>query len=106
MSFDKLRGKLEAAHEDVAKTAIPPQLLALLMDVVISLLGGCLQQRSSKDVAKQMKENPVLSRLAIRRALRKQNVIPTDEMVETVLKAGDGASASDLDSVKELDFVM
>lgn len=106
MAFDKLKGKLEAAHDEVAKTAIPPQLLALLMDTVISLLTGCLQQKSSKDIAKQMKENPILTRVAIRQALRKQNVIPTTEMVETVLKASDGVTAADVESVKELDFVM
>lgn len=104
--FEKLQGKLEAAHQEVAKTSIPPGILSMLIDTVVSLLGGCLQQKSSADVAKQMQTNPIITRVAIRQALRKQQVIPTNTLVETVIKASEGATPEDLEAVKEIDFVM
>lgn len=106
MILDKLQTSLESAHQEVTGKQAAPDILAMLMDLVMSLLGGCLPARTSADVVTTLKDRPVIARVAIRQAGRKLGIQIKSEHVETIMKAGDFATTTDLDAINTIDFVM
>ena len=98
--------ELEQARESNQKADanLSPEILAVLIDVAMNLVKGCLAKNKTPEQIAST--NPLLAQIAIRQGLREAGVKPTPELVETGLKAFDGVTANEVAAVAELDFIM
>ena len=83
--------------------AIDPAFLAMLLDIVFTLLEKC-RGTPSEAIAERASRNMVLSRLAIRRAMRTAGEPFDAKVAEAVLRAGQMAAASEIEELRNTEI--
>lgn len=99
MSLKKVEAKIRKADAQIA-----PELLAVLIDVAMNLIKGCLAKNKTPDEIAATQ--PLLVRIAVRQALREAGVAPSMKLVEVGVKAFQGTTPAEVTEVAELDFIM